>query len=332
MNSSPATSAARSRTAKTLPAHVPLVTASRGGVLESIHYGSAVLLDPDGQPLMTLGDQQARFYPRSALKPLFAVAILRSGLSLTDEQIALAAASHSGSARHQQVAESTLQAAGLSVADLGNSTDLPYGVEERAAWLAQGGTATQLAQNCSGKHAALLAMCKHNGWDTQNYLAAGHRLAATLRAIVEELTEEKILSSSTDGCGTEVYPLTLTALARGFAKLAGAAKDTAEGRVAHAMRTHPELVAGEGRDVTALMRALDGAVAKDGFEGIQAVGLADGSALAVKISDGSDRARMPITVKLLAERLDEEAHRQLDDLACTDLLGGGKVVGQLQAL
>lgn len=332
MNPSPATSAARPSAAVTLPAHIPLVAASRGNVLESIHYGSAVLLDPDGQPLMTLGDQQARFYPRSALKPLFAVAILRSGLTLNDEQIALAAASHSGSPGHQQVAESTLQAAGLSVADLGNSTDLPYGVEERAAWLAQGGTATQLAQNCSGKHAALLAMCKHNGWETENYLAADHPLAATLRAIVEELTEEKILSSSTDGCGTEVYPLTLAALARGFAKLSSAAKDTAEGRVAHAMRTHPELVAGEGRDVTALMRALHGSVAKDGFEGIQAVGLADGSSLAVKISDGGDRARMPITIKLLAERLGEEAQRQLRDLASTDLLGGGEVVGQLQAL
>lgn len=332
MNSSPATTAAHPCAAMTLPAHVPLVAASRGNVEESIHYGSAVLLDPHGQPLLALGDQQARFYPRSALKPLFAVAILRSGLTLNDEQIALAAASHSGSARHQQIAESTLHAAGLSVADLGNSSDLPYGVAERAAWLAQGGTATQLAQNCSGKHAALLAMCTHHGWDTQNYLAADHPLAATLRAIVEELTEEKILSSSTDGCGTEVYPLTLAALARGFSKLSSAAKDTAEGRVAHAMRTHPELVAGEGRDVTALMRAVAGAVAKDGFEGIQAVGLADGSSLAVKISDGGDRARMPITVKLLGERLDEQAHHQLRALAATDLLGGGEVVGQLHAL
>ena len=318
--------------AQTLAQHVPLVAASRGNVLESIHYGSAVLLDPHGQPLMTLGDQQARFYPRSALKPLFAVAILRSGLTLNDEQIALAAASHSGSARHQQVAESTLEAAGLSAADLGNSTDLPYGAEERAAWLAEGGIATQLAQNCSGKHAALLAMCQHNGWPTENYLDPDHPLAATLRGIVEELTEEKILRVSTDGCGTEVYPLTLAALARGFAKLSSAAPDTAEGRVAAAMRAHPDLVAGEGRDVTELMRALPGAVAKDGFEGIQAVGLADGSSLAVKISDGSDRARMPITVKLLAERLGEETNDRLRGLASTDLLGGGKVVGQLQAL
>lgn len=318
--------------AQPLAQHVPLVAASRGEALESIHYGSAVLLDSHGEIITAHGDQQARFYPRSALKPLFAVAILRSGLELTGEQIALAAASHSGSARHQQVAESTLEAAGLSVVDLRNSTDLPYGGAERAAWLAEGGTATQLAQNCSGKHAALLAMCQHNGWPTKNYLDADHPLAATLRGIVEELTDEQILRVSTDGCGTEVYPLTLAALARGFAALSSAAPDTAEGRVAAAMRAYPELVAGEGRDVTALMRAVPGAVAKDGFEGIQAVGLADGSSLAVKISDGSDRARMPITVRLLAECLGARAPQELTELACSPLLGGGAPVGQLAAL
>ena len=320
------------RAAPELPNHVPLVAASRGEVLESIHYGSAVLLDSHGEISTALGDQQTRFYPRSALKPLFAVAILRSGLELSGEQIALAAASHSGSERHQQVAESTLAAAGLCVADLGNSTDLPYGVAERASWLADGGSATQLAQNCSGKHAALLAMCKHNGWATENYLDPDHPLAAALREIVEELTEERITTISTDGCGTQVYPLTLTALARGFAKLAKAAPDTAEGRVAAAMRAYPELVAGEGRDVTDLMRALPGAVAKDGFEGIQAVGLPDGSSLAVKISDGSDRARMPITIKLLASHLGDRMPTALEGLASSPALGGGEPVGELTAL
>ncbi|WP_258138012.1 MULTISPECIES: asparaginase [unclassified Arthrobacter] len=315
-----------------LPQHVPLVSASRGEMLESIHYGSAVLLDPQGEVITALGDQQARFYPRSALKPLFAVAILRSGLELSQEQIALAAASHSGAPRHQHVAHSTLRDAGLELAELGNSTDLPYGVAERASWLADGGSATQLAQNCSGKHAALLAMCKHNGWATENYLAAAHPLAAALREIVEELTEERITTISTDGCGTQVYPMTLAALARGFAKLAKAAPDTAEGRVAASMRAYPELVAGEGRDVTELMRAVPGAVAKDGFEGIQAVGLPDGSSLAVKISDGSDRARMPITVKLLASHLGDQTPTALEDLASSPALGGGEPVGELTAL
>lgn len=312
-----------------LPEHVPLVAASRGGVLESIHYGSAVLLAPDGQ-LRVLGDPNARFYPRSALKPLFAVAILRAGLPLDSQQIALAAASHSGSDRHQKIVLSTLHQAGLTESDLGNSSDLPYGAPERAASLAAGGSRTRLAQNCSGKHAALLALCRHQGWPTDNYLDPHHPLAALLAHTVEELTGERITTVSTDGCGTQVYPLSLPGLARGFSRLATAPPGTAEHRVASAMATHPELVAGEHRDVTELMRRLPGAVAKDGFEGIQAVGLPDGYALAVKIADGSDRARMPITSKLLTEHLGSDA--ALQDLASSPTFGGGQQVGELTAL
>ncbi|MCW4465547.1 asparaginase [Glutamicibacter sp. MNS18] len=317
---------------RSLPAHVPLVAASRGGQLESIHYGSAVLLGPDGRIAMSLGDAGARFYPRSALKPLFAVAMLRAGLELDDEQIALAAASHSGSGRHQQVALSTLHQAGLQEEDLGNSRDLPYGPAERQDWLASGGTATRLAQNCSGKHAALLALCRLKGWPTAGYLGEDHPLADLLAQTVQELTGERITTVSTDGCGTQVYPLTLAALARGFARLASAAPGTAEHRVASAMRRHPDLVAGHGRDVTELMLRLPGAVAKDGFEGIQAVGLPDGWAVAVKIADGTDRARMPITIKLLTAHLGAAAPAALQELASSPALGGGQPVGELAAL
>lgn len=310
-----------------LPQHVPLVAATRGDAVESIHYGSAVVLGPDGSLVESRGDTQALFYPRSALKPLFAVGLLRAGLELTDEQIALAAASHSGSQRHQDIARSTLAAAGLGVEDLGNSTDLPYGPAERAAWLAAGHGPTQLAQNCSGKHAALLALCKLKGWDLAGYLGEDHPLLQLLRETVEELTGERIGGVSTDGCGTPVYLLSLPALARGFAKLASAPEGTAEARVAAAMRAYPELVAGEGRDVTALMRSIPGAIAKDGFEGIQAVALSDGTALAVKIADGGDRARMPITAALLATHV-----RVPQDLLSSPALGGGKPVGRLAAL
>lgn len=315
-----------------LPRHVPVAAATRGQVIESVHYGSAVMLDADGRQIAALGDTTARFYPRSALKPLFAVGLLRAGLELDDEQIALAAASHSGSERHQQVALSTLHAAGLHESDLGNSTDLPYGIAERNAWLTAGGTATRLAQNCSGKHAALLALCRLKGWDTASYLTAGHPLLDLLAETVEELTGERITETSTDGCGTPVYTLTLAALARGFARLSAASGGTAEARVARAMRRYPELVAGEGRDVTALMRAVPGSVAKDGFEGVQAVGLGDGTSLAVKIADGGDRARMPVTAKLLIGRLGGQAPNALHELATAPAYGGGLPVGELAAL
>ncbi|MGH3652392.1 asparaginase [Glutamicibacter sp.] len=314
-----------------LPQHEPLVIATRGEAIESIHYGSAVLLDAAGSIAASRGDAHAAFYPRSALKPLFAVGMLSAGLQLDGQQLALASASHSGGPRHQQVAESTLAAAGLDEKALRNSTDLPYGAAERQDYLAAGGTATQLAQNCSGKHAALAALCELKGWDTANYLQ-DERLLQLLQDTVEELAGEKIAGVSTDGCGTPVYRMTLAGLARAFGKLASAAEGTAEGRVAAAMTRYPELVAGVGRDVTALMRALPGAVAKDGFEGIQAVGLPDGSALAVKIADGSDRARMPITAKLLAEHLGAGAEAALAPLATSPAFGGGAPVGLLAAL
>ncbi|MGP9033465.1 asparaginase [Glutamicibacter mysorens] len=314
-----------------LPQHEPLVIATRGDAVESIHYGSAVLLDASGSIAASRGDAQAVFYPRSALKPLFAVGMLRAGLQLDDQQLALASASHSGAERHQQVAASTLAAAGLDEHALRNSTDLPYGAAERQRHLAAGGKATQLAQNCSGKHAALAALCQLKGWDTADYLN-DQRLLDLLQDTVEELAGEEISGVSTDGCGTPVYRMSLAGLARAFGKLASAAEGTAEHRVAAAMSGYPELVAGEGRDVTELMRVLPGAVAKDGFEGIQAVGLPDGSALAVKIADGSDRARMPITAKLLAEHLGSEAALALESLATSPALGGGQPVGLLAAL
>lgn len=316
-----------------IPAHAPLVGQTRGEHLESIHYGSAVLLDADGNIETSIGDTEAVFYPRSALKPLFAVGMVRAGLKLNQEQLTLASASHSGSLEHQRIVLSTLHDAGLAESDLGNSVDLPYGKAEREAHLAAGGRPTRLAQNCSGKHAALLALCVHKGWDTENYLNPEHPVSALLRETIEELCGTRVASTSIDGCGTPVYPLTLAALARGYARLAQGAPGSAEQQVKAAIVNHPELLAGMDRDVSALMRALPGAVAKDGFEGIQAVALPDGRALAVKISDGGDRARMPITATLLLNAL-EEAPDDLRTLTHSNVEAGPaeERVGKLFAL
>ncbi|WP_372698286.1 asparaginase [Arthrobacter sp. JSM 101049] len=325
-----------------LPSHAPLAVATRGDAVESIHYGSLVATSPDGSVLGSLGDATARFYPRSALKPLFAVGMLRAGLRVSPEQLALASASHNGSARHQEVAASTLAGAGLDDAALANSADLPYGPSERAAWLAAGHGPTRQAQNCSGKHAALLALCVQRGWPVEGYLDVGHPVNELLRTSVEDLAGEPVGATSTDGCGTPVYTITLAGLARAFALLASAAEGTAERQVADAMRAHPDLVAGEGRDVTAVMRAVPGLVAKDGFEGIQAIGLPDGTGLAVKISDGGDRARMPVAAAALSGRtLPAAAGSMLGDAALAaalhpllsvPALGGGQRVGELSGV
>ncbi len=337
---SPALTAAH--TAAMLPQHAPLVTAIRDGLVESVHYGSAVAIAEDGSTVASAGDPSAPFYPRSSLKPLQAVAMVRAGLELPADLLALAAASHSGAAKHREGALRILDLHGLSVTDFENSTDLPYGVREREEWLRGAGAATQLTQNCSGKHAAMAATCVINGWPIRGYLDPSHPLQQLVATTVRDLTDEDPSTVSTDGCGTPLFALTLRGMARAFGLIAGAAAasvatpddggpapQSAEAAVGLAMQRHPDMVAGEGRDVTELMRLLPGSVAKDGFEGVQLVGLADGRAVGVKISDGGDRARMPATVKLL-EALGVDTV-PLSGIATAPVLGGGHQVGLLQA-
>jgi aspartate ammonia-lyase len=269
-------------------------------MVEGVHHGSAVVLSPDGSTLFEAGDVDAACYPRSAAKPLQAVAMVRLGLSLPDDLLALAAASHSGEAIHLDGARRILEACGLTEDHLGNPADRPYDVVEREAWVAAGRPARRLAHNCSGKHAAMLNVVVQRGWSLDDYLDPTHPLQREIAVTIEELTGEGIAHTARDGCGAPLFAVSLRGLARAAARLAAADEGTAEHRVASAMRTHPEMVGGSRRDVTALMRSVPGLVAKDGFEGVQVAALADGTAIAVKIADGADRARVPVTLALLA--------------------------------
>lgn len=311
------------------PNHVPLVEQTRDGLVESIHYGSLIALNADGSTALAAGQPEAPMYPRSSLKPLQAVALLKAGLDIPEELLALTAASHSGGRMHRDGAAEILRLYGLTPANLGNSTDLPYGVKEREEWLRDGNGPTQLAQNCSGKHASMTAVCVINGWPVDSYLHPEHPLQVLVRDTITDLTGEEAAAVSTDGCGTPLFAHSLHGMARAYGRLAAADESTTEGKVAHAMRRYPEMVAGEGRDVTALMRAVPGLLAKDGFEGLQLVGLPDGRGVAVKISDGGDRARMPVTVEVL-RRLGLDGGT-LDPLQSPPVLGGGLPVGELRA-
>jgi L-asparaginase II len=175
----------------------------------------------------------------------------------------------------------------------------------------------------------MAATCVINGWPVQGYLDPTHPLQQLVAQTVADLTGEDPQRTTTDGCGTPLFALTLRGMARAFGRLAAAGSGGAEAAVGRAMRRHPEMVAGEDRDVTELMRLIPGLLAKDGFEGVQLVGLPDGRALAVKVSDGGDRARMPVTVRVLAA-LDIDTS-PLARLAATPVLGGGRPVGLLQA-
>jgi L-asparaginase II len=320
-----------------LPRHAPLALLTRDGMVEGVHYGSLIATAADGGTVLEAGDPLTPFYPRSSLKPLQAVALVRAGLNISPELLALTAASHSGAATHREGALRILELHGLTPAALENTKDLPYGVREREDWLRNGGEPSQLTQNCSGKHAAMAATCVINGWPVQGYLNTEHPLQQLVADTVSELTEEEPVGVSTDGCGTPLFALTLRGMARAFGRLAAAedasaveaGAQSAEAAVANAMRRHPEMVAGERRDVTELMRLVPGLLAKDGFEGVQLVGLPDGRGIAVKISDGGDRARMPVTVRVL-EGLDVDTSR-LAGIATAPVLGGGHQVGLLQA-
>ena len=282
-----------------MSAYVPLVELWRGGMVEGVHHGAAVMLSAEGEVVLGAGGIDAPFYPRSAVKPLQAVAMVRLGLDLPPDLLALAAASHSGEAMHLEGAQRTLEVAGAFEDDLGNPAALPFDPIERDVWLRAGLKERRLAHNCSGKHAAMLATCSVRGWDREDYLSPSHPLQVAIAATVEELTGEPIARTAVDGCGSPLFAITLRGLARAAGRIAAAPEGTAERRVADAIRSHPELVAGSRRDTTALMRVVPGLVAKDGFEAVQMAALADGTALAFKIADGADRARVPLLLALL---------------------------------
>ncbi|MEU9369617.1 asparaginase [Streptomyces avermitilis] len=307
------------------PLHTPVAHLVREGVIEGVHYGSVVVLGADGNVDLGIGDIEAAFYPRSALKPVQAVAMLRAGLPLDGELLSLAAASHSGEERHLAGTRRILERAGLTEDDLRNVPDLPFDPVVREAWVRQGRLPSRLAQNCSGKHAAMLYTAKLNGWSLDDCLDPAHPLQQAIAEIVEDLTGQAIAKVTVDGCGAPLFSVSLHGLARAAARITTAPSGTPEARVADAMREHAEMASGTGRDVAALMRAVPGLLAKDGFEGVQVAALPDGRAIAVKIADGANRARVPVAAAALARAGVDPA--ALAEFAGEPLLGGGRPVG-----
>ncbi|GAB2728535.1 asparaginase [Streptomyces bullii] len=307
------------------PLHAPVAHLVRGGVVEGVHYGSVVVLGADGQVQLQLGDIEAAFYPRSALKPVQAVAMVRAGLPLDGDLLSLTAASHSGEERHLAGTRRILELAGLTEGHLRNVPDLPFGPVVRDTWVHEGRPPSRLAQNCSGKHAAMLYTCALNGWSLDDYLDPGHPLQQAIAEIVEDLTGQRIARVTVDGCGAPLFSVSLHGLARAAARITTAAPGTPEARVADAVRDHAEMASGSGRDVAALMRAVPGLLTKDGFEGVQVAALPDGRAVAVKIADGADRARVPVAAAALARAGVDPV--LLAEFAGEPLLGGGEPVG-----
>ncbi|SNR48943.1 asparaginase [Haloechinothrix alba] len=282
-----------------VPAHEPVAHVMRSGLVESVHYGSVVVLGAHGSELLAMGDVDAACYPRSTLKPVQGTALVRCGLELPAELLALAVASHSGEARHVDGVRRLLAGYGLDEPDLGNTPGLPAGEAARREWLAAGRGAERLPQNCSGKHAAMLAVSKLRGHSTANYLDPDHPVQREIERTVTELSGEAVAHVAVDGCGAPLFALSLRGVARCIGRIAAAADGTPEGTVASAMRAHPEMVGGNGRSATLLMTAVPGMLAKDGAEGMYVAACGDGTAVAVKLADGGDRARVAVTAAAL---------------------------------
>ncbi len=303
----------------------------RSGFTESRHRGAVAGLAADGRPVISVGHTDAPFLPRSANKPLQAVAMLRCGLALEAELLALAAASHSGEDFHVDGVRKILSGAGLSEDDLRCPASWPLDTDTAHRLIARGDGTSRIRMNCSGKHAAMLATCAVNGWPTGSYLAPDHPLQQAIRHTVEDLAGQQSPATGVDGCGAPLFALTLAGLARAFRVLALAEPGTPERRVADAMRAYPEWTSGTHRDERRLMAAVPGLLVKSGAEGVDAFALADGHGVragAVKIDDGGQRARTPVTVAAL---------RQLgavvpDELAAVPVTGGDAVVGEVRAV
>jgi len=300
----------------------------RSGFVESVHRGSVVALDSQGSTLLAVGQVTGPIFPRSAGKPIQALAMLRAGLDLDGELLALASSSHSGEPFHLEGVQRILAGAGLSERDLQNTPDLPYDESTRHAWIASGRAASPLAQGCSGKHAAMLATCVAAGWDTATYREPQHPLQQLIAQTLTDVSGERVAATGIDGCGAPVMAVSLTGLARAFSHLAAAPEGTDEARLAAAIRACPEWLGGTGRDVTSLIRGVPGLIAKDGAEGVYAVGLADGRAVALKIADGGQRAR-PVVMAAALRRMGIEAD-VLDELANAPVLGHGQQVGSIE--
>lgn len=305
----------------------------RSGYVEGHHYGSVVALDADGSVAWSVGDTESQIFPRSCNKPIQALAMLRAGLELDGELLALACASHSGEEFHLEGVRKILAGAGLEESALQTPPDYPLDDQAREQLLRSGGAKSTLAMNCSGKHAAMLATCVANGWDTSSYRSPDHPLQVAIRETFAELTGEAVEMVAVDGCGAPLLSTSLPGLARAFRTLA-LAEEGPEARVAAAVMAHPEYVSGSRRDELTLLRAIPGAIGKAGAESCYAVALPDGRAVTLKTDDGAARVR-PVLMAEALRILGIGGLPGVDEAAVArtgrvPLYGGGREVGEVR--
>jgi L-asparaginase II len=295
------------------PNNPVLVEVMRGPILESRHSGAIAIADASGELVLALGNVERPIFPRSAVKALQAIPLVESGAAdafgLGDAELAIACASHSGDRVHIGAVRSLLSKAGLSESSLACGAHWPVSEGASRELLRGGGRALPIHNNCSGKHAGMLATAVHLGLDPRTYERPDHGLQIIIAGILSELCQVELSGNSAgiDGCSVPTWPVPLAALARGFARFGtGAGLSPARAEAAERLRracfARPLLVAGEGRFDTVAMAALAPAVfVKGGAEGVHCASLPElGLGIALKIDDGAKRGAERALAEVLA--------------------------------
>lgn len=291
-----------------------LIEVTRGALVESCHRGAVAITDADGRVLLGLGDIDRPVYPRSTVKILQAITLIESGAAdafgLGQAELAIACASHNGEESHVSAVAALLAKAGLDESQLVCGAHWP--MSERA-WreLARAGKSpSAIHNNCSGKHAAMLATAVQRGLDPHGYERPEHGVQEEIRRVISEICGVTLERNQIgiDGCSVPTFALPLTALATGFARVSSGrglpnARQEAARRLMRACLAAPHLVAGEGRFDTVVMHKLGGAAfLKGGAEGVHCVALpALGLGIAIKVDDGAGRAAERALYFLLAK-------------------------------
>lgn len=304
-------------------AAVTLIELWRGGMLESVHSGHAVVFGPDGVEA-AWGDPAAVIFPRSSCKMIQALPLIESGAAaaagLSERQLALSCASHSGAHLHVQAVADWLAGLGMAEADLRCGSHMPQDRDENKRLTCSDTAPCQLHNNCSGKHAGFLTLNRHLGGGTE-YVALDHPVQKAVKAAFEEVTGEVSAGFGIDGCSAPNFACTITGLARAMQFFAaareGGLRETAAARLARAMMAFPEMVAGEERACTRLMRATGGkAAVKTGAEAVFVAILPETrQGIALKILDGGTRAsEAAITALLIRCGVLDPAHPVVEQL------------------
>lgn len=329
----------------------PLAHVIRGETVESIHRGHLVVMDGNKQIVHAVGNPETVTYFRSSAKAFQALPFITSGacdaLGYSDEEIALACASHSGEARHVRIAQLMLERAGLTEAYLRCGAHLPFSEKEAERMQREGEHPNQLHNNCSGKHASMLAFAKHIGADTATYDSIDNPVQQEILTTVANFAELPVdqIAIGIDGCSAPNFAMPVSAMARCYANLvnppATFGDDVKEAcrRIMAATLKHPELIGGTERLDTMLMQAApEKLLSKVGADGVWLCGLLPGEkfptglAIALKIEDGDDKRGRPVIATALLKWLGVLSPEDLTELSPMPVRNRrGDVVGRVES-